>query len=197
MARKCRRLALSVGIAAAVVAVGAAAQAQQVFRYVDKDGKITTQEPTSLQNWFPLYLDEGELTFDTFGKLISPKEGVIYSPFDPANGSNLINLSIDYGKFSTQFAQPFSVLSLTQDGFASGRLDGLEIDASGTIRANSMWNRTASWCSWAKLAPTASAPFRAVRSSAPTSTSPRNSWTSLPRSATSRRMRRRLRPPPP
>ncbi len=104
--------------------------------YVDKDGKISTQEPTSLQNWFPLYLDEGELTFDTFGKLISPKEGVIYSPFDPSNGSNLINLSIDYGKFSTQFAQPFSVLSLTQDGFASGRLDGLEIDASGTIRAN-------------------------------------------------------------
>ena len=104
--------------------------------YVDKDGNISTQEPSSLQNWFPLYLDEGELTFDTFGKLISPKEGVIYSPFDPSNGSNLINLSIDYGKFSTQFAQPFSVLSLTQDGFASGRLDGLEIDASGTIRAN-------------------------------------------------------------
>lgn len=40
MARKCRRLALSVGIAAAVIAAGAAAQAQQVFRYVDKDGKV-------------------------------------------------------------------------------------------------------------------------------------------------------------
>lgn len=104
--------------------------------YVDKDGNITTQEPSSLQNWFPLYLNEGELTFDTLGKLISPKEGVVYSPFDPNNGSDLLYLNINYGKYSTQFAQPFSVLSLQQDGFASGRLDGLSIDAAGTIRAN-------------------------------------------------------------
>jgi glutaredoxin len=40
MARKRRRVALLVGIAAAVIAAGAAAQAQQVFRYVDKDGKV-------------------------------------------------------------------------------------------------------------------------------------------------------------
>ena len=44
-------------------------------------------------------------------------------------------LDIDFGS-STQFAQPFLVLSVNQDGFTSGRLDGLEIDASGTIRAN-------------------------------------------------------------
>ena len=46
-----------------------------------------------------------------------------------------IDLNIDFSK-STQFAQPFSVVSVDQDGFTSGRLDGLEIDASGTIRAN-------------------------------------------------------------
>jgi glutaredoxin len=40
MARKRRRVALLFGIAAAVTAAGAAAQAQQVFRYVDKDGKV-------------------------------------------------------------------------------------------------------------------------------------------------------------
>ena len=104
--------------------------------YIDENGAIVTQKPDKVQNWFPLYLDQGELTFDTFGKLISPKEGVIYSPFDPSNGSDLIRLNIDYGKFSTQYSQPFSVLSLTQDGFPSGRLDGLDIDASGTVRAN-------------------------------------------------------------
>ncbi len=104
--------------------------------YIGENGDIITQKPDKLQNWFPLYLDQGELTFDTFGKLISPKEGVIYSPFDPSNGSDLIRLNIDYGKFSTQYSQPFSVLSLTQDGFPSGRLDGLDIDASGTVRAN-------------------------------------------------------------
>ncbi len=40
MARKCRRIALLFGIAAAVTAAGAAAQAQQVFRYIDKDGNV-------------------------------------------------------------------------------------------------------------------------------------------------------------
>ena len=104
--------------------------------YVDADGNITTQSPTSLQNWYPLYLTEGQLTFDTVGKLISPKEGVIYSPFDPQNGSDLLRLNIDYGKYSTQFSSPFSVLSLSQDGYPSGSLNGLDIDAGGTVRAN-------------------------------------------------------------
>lgn len=104
--------------------------------YVGTDGKITTQAPGALQNWYPLYLTEGQLTFDTIGKLISPKEGVIYSPFDPQNGSDLLRLNIDYGKYSTQFSSPFSVLSLSQDGYPSGSLNGLDIDAGGTVRAN-------------------------------------------------------------
>ena len=104
--------------------------------YVGADGQITTQTPDALQNWYPLYLTEGQLTFDTVGKLIAPKEGVIYSPFDPQNGSDLLRLNIDYGKYSTQFSSPFSVLSLSQDGYPSGSLNGLDIDASGTIRAN-------------------------------------------------------------
>ena len=104
--------------------------------YVTADGQVTTSDPGSQQNWFPLYLTEGQLTFDTIGKLISPKEGVIYSPFDPQNGSDLLRLNIDYGKYSTQFSSPFSVLSLSQDGYPSGSLNGLDIDAGGTIRAN-------------------------------------------------------------
>jgi len=104
--------------------------------FVTATGAITTTAPTSLQNWYPLYLTEGQLTFDTIGKLISPKEGVVYSPFDPQNGSDLLRLNIDYGKFSTQFSSPFSVLSLSQDGFPSGSLNGLDIDAAGTVRAN-------------------------------------------------------------
>jgi len=112
-----------------------AEDADQNKLYIDENGNITTQtQPTP--NWVPLYLNQGQLTFDTIGKLASPKEGVVYSPFDPGNGSNLINLNVDYGKFSTQYAQPFSVLSLQQDGFTSGKLDGLNIDASGTVRAN-------------------------------------------------------------
>ena len=40
MTRMSTRIALLFGVAAAVIAAGAAAQAQQVFRYVDKDGKV-------------------------------------------------------------------------------------------------------------------------------------------------------------
>ena len=104
--------------------------------YIDKDGNETTQKPDNLPNYTPIYLTKGQLTFDTTGRLISPKEGARYTPFDPQNGADLITLNVDYGKFSTQYSQPFSVLSLTQDGFTSGRLDGISIDSSGVIRAN-------------------------------------------------------------
>ena len=104
--------------------------------FIGLDGKETTVPPKVLPTWAPIYLDKGELTFNTKGKLISPKEGVIYSPYDPDNGSNLLRLSVDYGKNSTQYSAPFSVLSLSQDGYPSGRLDGLAIDSSGVVRAN-------------------------------------------------------------
>ena len=104
--------------------------------YIDQEGKQTTAKPDATPSWTPIYLDKGELTFDTYGKLISPKEGVAYSPFDPSNGSDLLTLGVDYGKFSTQFSAPFSVLSLSQDGYPSGQLDGLDIDSGGVVRAN-------------------------------------------------------------
>ena len=104
--------------------------------YIDQAGKQTTAKPDATPSWTPIYLDKGELTFDTYGKLISPKEGVAYSPFDPSNGSDLLTLGVDYGKFSTQYSAPFSVLSLSQDGYPSGQLDGLDIDSGGVVRAN-------------------------------------------------------------
>ena len=104
--------------------------------YIDQTGQQTTQKPATEPAWTPIYLDKGELTFDTYGKLISPKEGVAYSPFDPSNGSDLLTLGVDYGKFSTQYSAPFSVLSLSQDGYPSGQLDGLDIDSGGVVRAN-------------------------------------------------------------
>mgnify|MGYP006275076863 CR=1 FL=1 len=129
-------VAQTVGSVPIITNLKQATDAQGNKLYVDSAGNITTQAPSSQQNWFPLYLQEGQLTFDTVGKLISPKEGVVYSPFDPQNGSDLLRLNIDYGKFSTQYSSPFSVLSLSQDGYPSGSLNGLDIDASGTIRAN-------------------------------------------------------------
>ena len=101
--------------------------------FVDANGAVTTTPPTNqVDGFFPLYIDEGELTFDKTGKLLSPKNKVHYEKQEEGFS---IDLNIDFAS-STQFAQPFSVLSVEQDGFTSGRLDGLEIDASGTVRAN-------------------------------------------------------------
>ena len=101
--------------------------------FVDANGIVTTTPPANqVDGFFPLYIDEGELTFDKTGKLLSPKNKVHYEKQEEGFS---IDLNIDFAS-STQFAQPFSVLSVEQDGFTSGRLDGLEIDASGTVRAN-------------------------------------------------------------
>ena len=100
--------------------------------FVNAQGEVVTTAPDPMvDDYYPLYIDEGELTFDKTGKLLSPKNVVSYESTEGVSVDIDINFSA-----STQFAQPFSVLSIDQDGFTSGRLDGLEIDASGTVRAN-------------------------------------------------------------
>ena len=103
--------------------------------YIDGNGNKTTNKPATLPNWTPLYLTPGELTFNTAGNLISPQQGAQYTPYDPQNGANPITLNVNYGKYSTQYSQPFSVLSLSQDGYTSGSLSGINIDSTGVVRA--------------------------------------------------------------
>jgi flagellar hook protein FlgE len=110
-----------------------ATNSEGIALYVSATGDVVTSPPDNMvTGYYPLYIDEGELTFDKTGALVSPKNDVRY---DQQSEGFSITLNIDYSS-STQLAQPFSVLSVEQDGFTSGRLDGLEIDSSGTIRAN-------------------------------------------------------------
>ena len=108
--------------------------------YVDENGVILDHgSPPDVTKWYPIYLDEGELTFDGFGKIVSPLASTIYRPVLPdgesaAPGSMSPTLNIGFGKTSTQFSSAFSVLSLSQDGYTSGSMSGLDIDASGTVR---------------------------------------------------------------
>ena len=126
-------VALGVGSVPEIYNLVQATNAEGVALYADADGNVVESPPANLvEGYFPLYIDEGELTFDKTGKLLSPKNMVHYEKQEEGFS---ISLDMDFGS-STQFAQPFSVLSVEQDGFTSGRLDGLEIDASGTIRAN-------------------------------------------------------------
>jgi flagellar hook protein FlgE len=124
---------LGVGAIPKIYNLVQAKNADGVALYVDPDGNVVTTPPENMvSGYYPLYIDEGELTFDKTGKLVSPKNMV---SFEQQGDGFSISLAVDFSA-STQYAQPFSVLSVEQDGFTSGRLDGLEIDSSGTIRAN-------------------------------------------------------------
>jgi len=75
------------------------------------------------------------LTFGSDGTLVDPSPGVIeYDPFDPENGADPLELSIDY-RDSTQFGGSFGVTQLSQDGFAVGRLTGFDVDSDGVASA--------------------------------------------------------------
>ena len=124
---------LGVGAVPTIVNLVQATNDAGVPLYVNAAGEIVETPPDNLvTDYYPLYVDEGELTFDKTGQIISPLNRVHYE--QQAAGFS-ISLDVDYSA-STQLSQPFAVNNLEQDGFTSGRLDGLDIDATGLLRAN-------------------------------------------------------------
>ena len=100
--------------------------------YVSPTGEITTRvddfADNLVEDFYPLYLDDGELTFNKAGQLISPITKVTYDGLPNAN------ITVDFAD-ATQLAQPFSAQGVSQDGSASGRLTNLEIDNYGNVLA--------------------------------------------------------------
>ena len=124
---------LGVGAVPEITNLVQATNAAGVPLYVNAAGEVVETPPDNLvDDFYPLYVDEGELTFDKTGSIISPTNRVHYE--QQSEGFS-IALDVDYSQ-STQLSQPFSVNNLDQDGFTSGRLDGLDIDATGLLRAN-------------------------------------------------------------
>jgi flagellar hook protein FlgE len=78
------------------------------------------------------------LQFNTDGSIVQSTaqlQIVNWQPLDPtgaANGAASQNLAISLAD-TTQYGSLFGVNSLTQDGFTTGRLAGVDIDASGVI----------------------------------------------------------------
>jgi len=106
-------------------------------KYIDKDGKETTNGDgfTTLPAWSPIFLDKGELTFDTGGKLFSPLLGTQLETVYLAGGKGALTINIDYGA-STQYTSPFAVLSQSQDGAPEGDLVGVTIGNDGLVSAS-------------------------------------------------------------
>ena len=75
------------------------------------------------------------LTYNDTGALTAPAGGQLsWGPYTPATGSAPINMTFDYNQTS-QYGQNFTVSAVTQDGFTTGRLIGIDIDQSGVVEA--------------------------------------------------------------
>ena len=108
-----------------------------VNKYIDEFGIETASADgySSLPEWSPIFLDKGELTFNTSGNLVSPSGGAELETVFLSGGRGALNLTIDYGN-TTQFSQPFAVKSQAQDGSPEGDLVGVDIGDDGLVVAS-------------------------------------------------------------
>jgi len=75
------------------------------------------------------------LQYSNTGVLTAPAGGVLaFPPYTPATGAADMTVSVDLAQ-STQFGGNFSVNSVTQDGYTTGRLIGIDIDDTGIVQA--------------------------------------------------------------
>jgi flagellar hook-basal body protein len=106
-----------------------------VPQYV-KNGQ-QTEDVTDLSTktqWWPVYLDRGELSFDLTGKPLSPLTKMPFETAFLAGGKGALTMSIDFTQ-STQYSSAFAVLSQSQDGAPEGELMGLDIGVDGLVSA--------------------------------------------------------------
>ncbi len=75
------------------------------------------------------------IVFNPDGTLNTPAGGLMaLAPYTPGTGAADINMSLDFAS-ATQFGDAFGVNSLSQDGFTTGRLTGVSVDAEGIVFA--------------------------------------------------------------
>jgi len=106
-------------------------------KFIDSEGNETTSSDgfVNLPEWSPVYLDKGELTFDTGGNLKSPVAGTQLETVYLAGGKGALTINIDYSA-STQYSSAFAVLSQSQDGAPEGDLVGVTIGNDGLVSAS-------------------------------------------------------------
>jgi flagellar hook protein FlgE len=111
--------------------LGAAHTATLYFTKTANPNEWTTQ----------LYVDGNSvgtaqtLQYNNSGTLITPAGGTIAFPaYTPATGAAAMNMTFDFGT-STQYGGAFNVNAITQDGYTTGRLIGIDIDSTGVVQA--------------------------------------------------------------
>ncbi|MFZ9639851.1 MAG: flagellar hook-basal body complex protein, partial [Hylemonella sp.] len=107
-------------------------------KYIDSAGNETTSPDgfgLPLPPWSPVFLQKGQLTFDTGGKLVSPLSGTQLETVYLAGGKGALTININYSG-STQYQSSFAVLSQSQDGAPEGDLVGVTIGNDGLVSAS-------------------------------------------------------------
>jgi flagellar hook protein FlgE len=76
-----------------------------------------------------------QMVFSTSGVLTTPASGAITIPgFNPGGGAATMNITLDVADVN-QYGSDFSVNSLVQDGYTTGRLSGIDIADTGVVTA--------------------------------------------------------------
>jgi flagellar hook protein FlgE len=75
------------------------------------------------------------LVYSTAGALTTPAGGQLPFPaYTPTTGAAPMNLSFDFSQ-ATQYGSGFSVSSVQQNGFTTGKLIGISVDSTGVVQA--------------------------------------------------------------
>ena len=108
--------------------------------YVSRDGAETTDpgdfsEDETRDLWSPVFYDNGELSFNNKGDLISPNEAIDFKSTTIGTSGATLKFSINYG-VSTQYSSPFSIKKQDQNGRPEGDLIGVDIADNGLVNAS-------------------------------------------------------------
>ncbi len=111
--------------------LGAAHTATLYFVKTDQPNQWTTR----------LFVDgaavgtEQTLEYSPTGALTAPAGGQIpFGAHPTSTGAEDMNMTFDFSR-STQYGNNFNVNAVTQDGYTTGRLIGMDIDATGVVQA--------------------------------------------------------------
>lgn len=79
----------------------------------------------------------GTLTFGNDGKIVTPATGQVAYTSTPVPGAANLALTLDYAGATptTQYGDTYSVNALDQNGYTTGRLATIQIDATGQVFA--------------------------------------------------------------
>jgi flagellar hook protein FlgE len=76
-----------------------------------------------------------DLQYSSSGTLTVPAGGTItFPPYAPTTGAAPMNITFDMVG-TTQYGSNFSVNSVTQDGYTTGRLIGIDFDSNGVVQS--------------------------------------------------------------